>query len=46
MGSPGKTFPEATMDNEWRCQYCGRWYVVGSLARDCEHRHETDTAHS
>lgn len=34
------------MHDEWRCGYCGAWYVVGSLARDCEQRHETENAGS
>lgn len=25
-------------DADWQCGHCGKWYVVTSLARDCEHR--------
>lgn len=27
-------------DDPWRCQNCGRTYVVQSLARECEKKHE------
>lgn len=30
------------MTDRWTCGYCSRTYVVPSLARDCETRHETD----
>ena len=29
-------------DNPWRCAYCGTGYVVRSLARMCEEKHEAE----
>lgn len=26
--------------DEWVCGYCGRFFVVPSLARDCERKHD------
>lgn len=26
--------------DDWVCGYCGKFYVVPSLARDCERKHE------
>ena len=31
-----------THDDQWTCGYCGSTYVVPSLARDCETRHENN----
>lgn len=28
------------MSDPWRCAICHRTYVVPSMARDCEKRHE------
>lgn len=30
------------MNDPWTCGYCGRRYVVPSLASDCEQRHEAE----
>lgn len=30
------------MTDPWACRVCAARYVVPILARDCEHRHETD----
>jgi hypothetical protein len=27
-------------DNDYQCGVCGKFYVVRTLARDCEARHE------
>lgn len=32
------------MSDPWACEYCGHIYVVQSLARDCEARHDKETA--
>lgn len=28
--------------NPWACRHCGRHFVVQSLARDCERKHEKE----
>ena len=28
--------------DKWKCGYCGKYYVVQDLARDCEHKHESE----
>lgn len=33
-----------TRDDQWTCQTCGTVYVVGSLARHCETKHESEEA--
>lgn len=35
---------ETERDALWTCQTCGRRWVVPSLARDCETRHEREEA--
>jgi len=39
-GRRGSTLSD--LRSEYTCAYCGKRYVVGSLARDCEKRHEEE----